>query len=1091
MAAVLADWLADRGNGDAIAGEAVAGKVAFVFSGNGSQWSEMGRDALRQNAIFRATIAHVDSVLAPILGWSVAEQLVAEEGWPVEDTTVSQPLLFAVQVATVEALRAAGIDGDMFLGHSVGEVAAAWAAGALRLTEACWVIAARSRLQALTAGDGRMGVLSLSPERAAVALEGTRLEIAAVNASAIVTVAGLEEDIAALAERAAAEGWAFTTLGLRHAFHSAAMDVIQAPLLEELASLAPPLCPSLFISTVTGDALPADARLNAAYWWRNVREPVRFAAAAATAMARGARILVEIGPQPILQAYLTDALRAADATGRAVTTLTIRRSQERDPIAMAAARCHVAGCDMRGAALFSGPRQHRDLPSYPWQRERHWISRTTELTDLATLPAEHPLLGTRVDGAEALQWTNHLGPSLQPWLADHVVGGATVAPAALLTEMALAAARLRHPAAAALQVVDFEISRPLTFEPGTLREVRLRVSADTADFQITSRPRLSEDPWTVHAAGRLAADEGGGVSLPTPVLSGERMDPATLYALAGKMGLAYGPAFQVVTGVAAESTTRADVTLALPPGTAPPDGLLLPPTLLDGAFQGLVGLAARLLPAGDGVVPWRFGRVRLLQPAGAVPVAARLVVAKVGPRSVRADIHLVDAAGDAVAELRDCWFVRVPLGAGSGAEGWIYHLADTASTDPNTACAAGKVLPHLLVKGDARASAPDDSGLLADAFAALVVEEAFRSLLPAPDAPFTIANLVATGAVAPGQRERCAELLGWLEVDGLATVTDGQWCLAPPALPSADEVLRTLVFDAPSAVADAALLSEAAERLQGGLRGGHDLPVPATALVDHMLHASPAGQAMMAALTGQILELSRAWPNGRPLRLLQLGARRGSFSRYLLRNLAQVGRPVQLHALTETDDQPALADALLGFPDATALRPEDSFSGRYDAVIGFCAQALDATELAAFLPLAPGGLVLLVEPGAEPYLVAAVARGCAAPPRWRGLDGHPVRCRRARFHMDGGRGRLEWRAAGRTRHCSRGVSGQTGASRIDRFDRRSARRARQRRGAGPGRPWLAGAVCTSRDCRRVRALAGQAPALLRPGSCWSPRSTRR
>ena len=202
---------------------------------------------------------------------------------------------------------------------------------------------------------------------------------------------------------------------------------------------------------------------------------------------------------------LHDALHGADAVGRVLPTLS-RRVASADPILLMAGRAHAAGCDIRRAPAFAGPRRLAGLPAYPWQRESHWLGRTAEAVAVAEAPEEHPLLGFR-HGAEPDGWASHLGTALQPWLADHVVGGATVAPAAALAEMALAAARLRHPGAVALEVLDLEINRPLVFEHVALREVRLRVGTAGGGFEIMSRARLSDEPWTVHATGRAVAGE--------------------------------------------------------------------------------------------------------------------------------------------------------------------------------------------------------------------------------------------------------------------------------------------------------------------------------------------------------------------------------------------------------------------------------------------------------------------------------------------------------------------------------------------------------------------------------------------------------
>ncbi len=976
LAAALTDWLGGRGSHDVAAGSAVAGKVAFVFSGNGSQWAGMGLAASGHSASFRAALTEVDRTLLPMLGWSVLDRLAAADEAAMHDTSVAQPLLFATQVATVTALREAGVQADFFMGHSVGEVAAAWAAGSLCLEQACRVIAIRSQLQSRTAGHGRMGVLGLSPVRAAQLVEGTGVELAAYNASGAVTVAGSAEALAALAERAERERLPFTALDLDHAFHSAAMDPIEQPLLAQLADLGAPTCERGFISTVTGAAMPKGARLDGGYWWRNVRKSVRFAQAAATMVAQGARIFVEIGPQPVLQAYLHDALRQVDAAGRVVPTLTRRAPKGRDVIAVAAARCHVAGCDIRAAKVFAGPHRHHGLPAYPWQRDVHWLGRTAESTDVATLPLDHPLLGARgTAGPEVAEWTNHMGPSLQTWLADHVVGGATVAPAAALIEMALAAARARHPQAEAVELLGLEISRPLGFEAGMLRQVRLQIlTVGTASrFEISSRPRLSDETWVLHASGRLGAAASATplrADAP-PAGAGRRMEGAELYVRTAALGLQYGPTFQTVAAVdTAEDDTRADVHL-----TAPTDGgagMLLPPTLLDGAFQGLVALAVRLLPDGDGVLPWRFGRVRLLRAAGAVPVLARLHITRVGPRSVNADLRLLDEAGLVVAEALDCWFVRVALGGADRRDGRLFHTVEVASPDPRLAGLAGPMLPLALAAGlQAGGDAQHDSVLLADAFAASAANDAIRSLLPDPTVPFTAGSLVAGGSLAAGARPLFHRLMQWLEADGMAEAAGEGWRLLDADAPTADDILRTLVFDTPGTIADAALLAAAAATLAGDLRQAAGAQgAPAASLAEQFLHGSPAGEAAGHALIEAVRVLARAWPAGQPLRMLQVGAGRGSFSRLLLRQLASEGlTALHLEAATGPADQPALAGALAGFRNAKAVAwPAGHGSaepGAFDVIIGFCPLslgALQANDLPALLQHAPGGAVLLLEP---------------------------------------------------------------------------------------------------------------------------------
>ncbi|WP_404711418.1 SDR family NAD(P)-dependent oxidoreductase [Sphingomonas sp. MMS24-J13] len=950
----------------AAANTAVAGGVGFVFSGNGSQWAGMAADAMAGSASFRNAIATVDAALAPWLGWSVGEALANADAEALRNTDIAQPLLFAIQVALVMGLRAEGIEPDACMGHSVGEVAAAWAAGALDLTGAARVIAARSRAQQTRHGIGAMAVLGLDAATSAAALATPNLaqsgvELAAHNSSRGTTVAGPIAGIALLEAEAKREGWRFTKLDLDYAFHSAAMDPIQPQLAVDLKGLAPIGSRLPFFSTVTGAILEGEA-LDAAYWWRNVRAPVLFAEAARAMVDDGIRIFVEIGPHAILGAYLTDALSAADKEGRVLGSLA-RRPLKHDPIATIAARAHAAGADIRRADAFVGEAAVRGLPSYPWQRERFWVPRTEEATDTVVLPFEHPLLGQR-RGDQPLEWRRHIGLELQPWLADHVVGGAAVVPAAALLEIALAAARARHPNAAALDLLDVEIGRALVVEQHMIREMRLRIGSAAGDFELSSRPRLAGEAWITHMSGRIAEGEPmPDAPFAEPVPQG-RVDGETLYAIAHEMGLDYGPTFRAVEAIDLLGDDRALVRF----GTAAvlEQGLLLPPNLVDGALQGLLAMAADRLGSANGILPWRFGRLRLLTPEGAEPAAARLHVTRIGPRSVRADIVLLDAAGAAVAMLGDCWFVRVILGRAARAEEQFFHPAIVSSLAPDGEPAA--IMGDIAIAlGETGADAGEESRLLVDAYA---TSAALAALLPLADKGVLRPQaLLREERIAASSRPLLDRLLRWLDADALAEQhADGSWTFAAADLPRADAILRTLLFDSPRGVAEMALLALAGDALPTVLREGPGAyPALPAALWDQLLSASPASTDAAEALADAVARVAPGRPGGRSLRILEIGARRGSFTRLLLRTL-HANAPV-IVAATEADDQPMLAALLEKSAGARAItwapgQPLDE--PPFDLIVSAHGLSLgdpSAAGLASLRPLlAPGGMLLAAEP---------------------------------------------------------------------------------------------------------------------------------
>jgi NADPH:quinone reductase-like Zn-dependent oxidoreductase/acyl carrier protein/NADP-dependent 3-hydroxy acid dehydrogenase YdfG len=430
------------------------------------------------------------------------------------------------------------------------------------------------------------------------------------------------------------------------------------------------------------------------------------------------------------------------------------------------------------------------------------------------------------------------------------------------------------------------------------------------------------------------------------------------------MGLDYGPAFRAVEAIDLFGSERALVRFN---ATAPlEDGLLLPPDLVDGALQGLLALAADRLGTANGVLPWRFGRVRLLAPAGAVPATADLHVTRVGPRSVRADIVLRDAAGAAVAMFADCWFVRVSLGRSARAEEQFFHPITVSSLDPAGEAAAidGDI---ALALGEAGPDMAEESRLFADAYAASV---ALAALLPlAENGILRPQALLREGRIAAASRPLLDRLLRWLDADALAEQhDDGSWTFATADLPSADAILRTLLFDSPSGIAEVALLALAGDALPAVLRNGPNAyPTLPTALWDQLLASSPAGTASAGALADAVARLSAVRPDGRPLRILEVGARRGLFTRQLLRALRK--NPPTIVAATDADDLPTLDAAIEKIPGTKALAwnpGEPLDEAPFDLIVSLHGMSLGgqgAGGLAALQGLlAPGGMLLAAEP---------------------------------------------------------------------------------------------------------------------------------
>src|SRR5215831_1830703 len=871
-AQALAGFLGHEPSAFLIAGTAVReGKLAFVFSGNGAQYAGMGRDALRHNRVFRGAIERLDQMLGPELGWSLVALLEAgADAQTISRADMAQPLLFAVQVGIVEALREVGISASGYLGHSVGEIAAAWAADALSLREAGRVVLERSRHQQRTQGKGRMAALALAPDAARDFLDGlgSPAEIAALNAANSVTVSGTGSEIERLEAEAKRRGLWFRPLDLDFAFHSREMDPIREDLLDSLADLSSTPPAAKLISTVTGEPV-GDDRLDAGYWWRNIRSPVRFAEASECLIENGFRIFLEIGPTAILQSYLTDALRTAKVEGRVLATLS-RKPCDVDPFPAIAASCYVAGYDFTQSAAFDGMDDPRGLPLYPWDRQSFWFGLTAEAADLVNPPFEHPLLGFRQRGP-APCWINHLDEQVLPWIGDHAIEGVPVFPAAAILEMACAAAKAQWPDAPVLELRDLELRRPLPFEKGRMREMRCLISSEAGDWELASRPRLSSDALTLHAVGRLgsAADTRRLLPVWDNKPTQHRIDQQDLYELARLAGLDYGDRFRTVRLIEITGPKTAVAHLDPSPIAEDVDPYLVHPALLDGALQALIGVLAggRDRPQGLSFLPWRFGRVRFLAPFGRSPRRAGLRLTRIGVRSVSADIVLCDVDGEVVAELADCWFRRIELTHGGSVDERALRVdlvpaPLTASPVPSALERIGSVLLRF---ADSRESDPArrEQALLLEA---LIGSVARRSMLCFVEAgrSFTIDELIESGKIAPDSREIADWALRLLERFGSAARIGSEWRIAATTdLPDTEEVWRLLLADAPDLVAELAFTAAAIDNFPKILAEGLQSTEPSLAsATEHLLHASPSSAAGIGLLCEALQEMAANWPRG-------------------------------------------------------------------------------------------------------------------------------------------------------------------------------------------------------------------------------------
>lgn len=971
-----------------------ASAPAWVFSGNGSQWQGMGRTLLA-DATFSAAIAEVDALFEPLAGYSLRAELAGELSLPVDGdgdaiaakaatggnpdpadryarTEFAQPALFALQVGIVRMLQARGLQPQAVIGHSVGEVAAAWACGALTLADATLVIYQRSRLQGLTRGTGQMSAVGISAAAVSELIEELGLEdqlvIAGENSSKGATLAGPAAALDRL-EAVLNERQLFVRrLGLDYAFHSPSMNPIHQPVLDALAAVRPQATRVPFYSTVTGGEL-AGERLDAEYWWHNIRHPVLFQGAAESMVARGINVFVEIGPHPILRSYVNDALGSQECTGVVVATL-LRNNAHLDLIDRTLAKLLIAGAQPAWEHFFPVAGQAIRLPNYAWQRERHWHALTPESGGTLQRERVHPLLGYAVPQLTAT-WENRLDTALFPTLADHKVGEAVLFPGAGFTELALAAA-LRYQPGEFVDIEELEIHAPLILSAEQSKKVRVHIDQADGALSISSRTNGESDAWAQHVVARLPGEARGvmlDVCAPPLPARGVDFSGAQHLQLTTAVGLNYGPAYQAVQegwrlddGVLA----RLHVPAAIAAEVA---GLHLHPALLDSAFQLITQLLAHdpARRSGLAFIPVKFGRVAFSTQAG-VPVLAQVRLVKASEHSLLADFALFDAAGKAVVYIKDARFRGVRLQRDRSGD--IKQVTSVAVASPvqwqasealrdGATDAAGSALQPLLqqalgeLAGDALVQRyVDEVEPLLDSLCSRLVAEMVAEMAAAQSGELTETHVASW----PEDAQRYTRRLLEQGVDDASLQRTAQGWQLSAALDefSARDIWQELLRSYPEHFqiihSVGRIGSHLAALCRGELTLAELLPreTCAAALARVALGAAPY-HAMVGALQGHIAQRLAAMPGGQRLRILELGQGGRPLATSLLAQL-DFDRVDYLYCAAELD---AIELLQAEHPDLQALTLSDARQQPSDALHGFDL-VLVPTDLAPLAGLAEG-----------------------------------------------------------------------------------------------------------------------------------------
>jgi acyl transferase domain-containing protein/acyl carrier protein/SAM-dependent methyltransferase len=989
-------------------------RIAFLFTGQGAQFINMGKQLYEEVPYFRSMMDQCDSIVSPIIGQSLLELIYPklsedhDHDPKINQTKYTQPALFAFEYSLARLWQHIGIEPDAVIGHSLGELVAATISGLFSLEDALELVCARGRLMTELCEDGSMASISSSGASVVALLTTTgldsKLSIATINGPESTVVAGDTDSINLFLEHAESAGHEVKKLAISHASHSPLSDPMLAPFEKIVGDKSFGKLDIPIISNISGKYADESLIGNASYWADHIRQPVNFNAGIETLIDDGYEVFIEIGPKPILSAFGRDIAATLGKDTSIHWLPSLRKNIEPfDQIQLSLGQLYLLGIDESITGRLSvGPRYPIQVANTPFITKRYWYSHSDHQNlNRITIPG-HSLLGEQLNSPainkETNIFRNELSANSSTFLAHHEVFGEVVLPAAAHLETALAAGKEVFKSNASVSDVTIHSALILPRSKSIQIQTIVRTSRDETEFEIYSTSDGQSGDWDMHSSGKLR-----NVTMPQPKKFNlpdlqnshpDEIEVDSYYRSSRALGIAHGEHFQAMKSLhRGKNGYLGELILPAGVGGITDKSFFIHPVLLDAAFQmasyPLIDLNSAFLPTGLQSLNF-FAHLDHTVWCYVNPVTETL---DENLKIYETDLWLLNTEGEILVKIEKLRFQRVDLkmlpGQRSKIDEWLYEMEwqkrPISGDAAQSLLAPNQVVKKLKQKSDDVATHVGFYGALfseMDELSSIFIQDALLQCgwNPAIGDSITNKDLIRKCEITQEFEALFIRSLGILAEDGIVKRNNDHWEVVQPFNSIEQKSLDHTYSQFPQAKSELTLFFRCASKLRNVWQGSVDplsllFPESGDSVATLLYKDSIGSKQINELLAEAISNIIDTVPAYKKLRFLEIGGGTGGTTTRILPKLPAdrcdyLFTDISAHFTQQasklfSEDFPFVRYATLDIEK----EPSADHVGNYEVIIAanvvHATQNLTQTLAYCQKMLAPGGIIVLLEASAK------------------------------------------------------------------------------------------------------------------------------